>query len=134
MQYRDGVISKFLEHPIKLMSAALFRDVNDVLKTAEGSLPAIIARCEETDRKLGACGEDDERKFLSADALHTYQYNTILYATETLQPIWAVIEGECSCINTFDLTVDHVFLRTLHASMDGAQRTGSLPERLFLQR
>ena len=109
VQYRDGVITQFLDHPLKLMCAALYPDVNDVLKTAAGSLPAIIARCEEMDRKLAACGEDDERKFLSADALHSYQYNTILHATETREPIWAVIEGECSCINTFDLTVDHVF-------------------------
>ena len=61
------------------------------------------------DAKLAACGQDDERKFLAADTLHSYQYNTILHATPKLDPVWAVIEGECSCINTFDLTVDHVF-------------------------
>ena len=93
VQYRDGVISQFQDHPLKLMCAALYPDVNDVLKTAAGSLPAVIARCEEMDRKLAACGEDDERKFLSADALHSYQYNTVLNATETREPIWGVIEG-----------------------------------------
>jgi hypothetical protein len=109
VQYRNGVIAQFLDHPLKLMCDALYADINDVLKSASAELPAAIARCQEMDAKLAGSGQDEERQFLAADALHSYQYNTILHATETKEPVWAVIEGECSCINTFDLTVDHVF-------------------------
>ena len=61
------------------------------------------------DKKLADCGQDAERQFLAAHSLHSYQYNTAFYATDKMEPVWSVIEGECSCINTFDLTVDHVF-------------------------
>jgi hypothetical protein len=107
--YKDGIEAQFEDQPLKLMYDALYSDLNDILKTAESSLAAVIAECGAMDSKLAGCGQDEERKFLAADTLHSYQYNTILHATPKLDPVWAVIEGECSCINTFDLTVDHVF-------------------------
>ena len=109
VQYRDGVIAQLQDHPLRLMGDAVYSDMNDILKTAEKSLPTVVSRCEEMDKRLAECGQDAERQFLAADALHSYQYNTILYADEQKEPVWAVIEGECSCINTFDLTIDHVF-------------------------
>jgi hypothetical protein len=109
-QYRDGVIAHFMSHPMKLMCDSLYADINDILKTAQDELPSVITRCDALDKTLADCGQDDERRFNAADSLHSYQYNTILYQTiDTNEPVWAVIEGECSCINTFDLTVDHVF-------------------------
>ena len=107
--YKDGEEANLDGHPLKLMYDELFTDLNDILKTAQASLPSVISRCAEVDQKLANCGQDDERKFLAADTLHSYQYNTILHGDEKQNPVWAVIEGECSCINTFDLTVDHVF-------------------------
>jgi hypothetical protein len=113
-QYLPGVESQFeyapmQEEPLHLMCDALYSGIDDILQTAQDSLPAVIARCNAMDKKLADCPEDDERKFVAADALHSYQYNTALHATDKKEPIWTVIEGECSCINTFDLTVDHVF-------------------------
>ena len=107
--YKHGVESELEKQPLTMMYDALYADLNDILKTAQASLPAVIERCAELDRKLAGSNEDDERKFLAADTLHSYQYNTILHATPKQVPVWGVIEGECSCINTFDLTVDHVF-------------------------
>jgi hypothetical protein len=109
IQYRDGIEAHLEGQPLKLMCAALYSNINDIAKTAESSLPEVIRRCGEVDKELTDCGQDDERKFLAADALHSYQYNTVLHATEKREPVWVVIEGECSCINTFDLTVDQVF-------------------------
>ena len=109
VQYKHGVESELEKQPLTMMCDALYADINDILKTAETSLPTVVARCQEMDRKLANSAEDDERKFLCADTLHSYQYNTIMHATPKKEPVWAVIEGECSCINTFDLTVDHVF-------------------------
>ena len=107
--YKHGVESELEKQPLTMMYDALYADINDILKTAQATFPAVVARCGEVDRKLAGSAEDDERKFLSADTLHSYQYNTILHATPAKVPVWGVIEGECSCINTFDLTVDHVF-------------------------
>ncbi len=108
-QYVDGTEATLAGHSLKLMCDVLYPNINDILKTAQTSLPAVIAQCAAMDKKLADCGQDDERRFLAADALHSYQYNTVLHADENKRPIWAVIEGECSCINTFDLTIDHVF-------------------------
>ena len=56
------------------------------LAAAKADLPAAIERCQEMDRKLATCGQDEERRFLAADALHSYQFNTILYATDRMEP------------------------------------------------
>jgi hypothetical protein len=109
-QYRPGILSTFMGHPFRLMCDALYTDINDILATAQDQMPAVIARCSEVDQKLANCGQDQERRFNAASALHSYQFNTILHqTTDTKEPIWVVIEGEYSLINTCDLTVDHVF-------------------------
>ena len=136
-QYRPGNISQLAGRPLRLMSAALYSDLNDVLTAAKADLPTAIMRCQEMDRKLATCGQDEERRFLAADTLHSYQFNTILYATDRLEPEWAVIEGECNCINTFDLTVDHVFYElamhpwTVRNELDNFLNLFSYHDRVF---
>ena len=64
------------------MCDSLYTDIDDILKTAAASLPAVIARCEDG-RETGRLRPGRlRRKFLAADALHSYQYNTVLHATE----------------------------------------------------
>ncbi len=137
-QYKPGVVAELNEKPLRLMCDALYKDIDDILTTAQASLPAVISRCEEVDKKLAACKEDDERKFLAADTVHSYQFNTVLEATEKMEPVWSVIEGECSCINTFDLTVDHVFYElsmhpwTVRNELDNFTNTFSYTDELSL--
>ena len=139
VQYRAGILSELAKQPLRLMSAALYANISDVLTTAEAEMPAAVARCEALDRQLATCGQDEERRFLAADALHSYQFNTLLYATEHQEPEWAVIEGECNCINTFDLTVDHVFYEltmhpwTVRNELDNFLDSFSYTDELFLR-
>ena len=138
VQYQPGELPQLEMPPLKFMCAALFADVNDVLKTAESSLPAVVSRCEEVDKQVASCGQDAERKFLAGDTLHSYQYNTVLLATGKNEPIWAVIEGECAFTNTFDLTVDHVFYElamhpwTVRNELDLFTKTFSYDDELSL--
>ncbi len=138
VQYQPGELPQLEMPPLKFMCAALFADVNDVLETAASSLPAIVSRCEEVDRQVASCGQDAERKFLAGDALHSYQYNTVLLATGKKDPVWSVIEGECAFANTFDLTVDHVFYElamhpwTVRNELDLFTKTFSYDDELSL--
>jgi len=108
-QYKHGNTGRLEDHALRLMGDALYSDINDILATAQASLSAVVARCNEVDKKLDGCGQDEERRFLAAHALHSYQFNSILQATEKKEPVWVIEEGECGYANTFDLTVDHVF-------------------------
>lgn len=108
-QYQSGNSGQMEEHRLRLMCDALYSDINDMLRTAKASLPAVVARCREADRKLAECGQNEERRFLAAHALHSYQFNSVLQATEQKDPVWSIVEGECGFANTLDLTVDQVF-------------------------
>ena len=108
-QYKHGNTGKLEDQTLKLMCDALFSDISDIFQTAQAIQPDVIARCKEVDKMLADCRQDEERQFLAAHALHSYQFNSILQATEKKEPVWAIEEGECGYANTLDLTVDQVF-------------------------
>jgi hypothetical protein len=106
---RGGGSTMLQGEPLKLMSEVMFTNLADVLATASGGVSTTIAQCQRMDKKLSDCGQNAQRKFLAAQALHSYQFNTVLYGAPNRKPVWAVIEGQYNYINTFDLTVDHLF-------------------------
>jgi len=108
-QYKHGNTGQLEGHALRLMCDALYSDINYILRTAQTALPSVINRCKEVDKRLADCGQDEERRFLAAHALHSYQFNSILQTTDKKEPVWAIEEGECGYANTFDLTVDQVF-------------------------
>jgi len=108
-QYKKGNAGQFEGHSLTMMSDAIFNGLEDILKTAQSLQAQAFARCGEADRMLENCGENPERRFLAAHALHSYQFNSILEAFEDKQPFWAIEEGECSFANTLDLTIDQIF-------------------------
>jgi hypothetical protein len=60
------------------------------------------------DRQLSQAALDADQKFLIAQASHSYLGNTqLLWGDDG--PLWVVNEGEYRMMNTFDLTVDHLF-------------------------
>lgn len=62
----------------------------------------------ERDAELAASGLNEDQKFLLAQATHSYRGSSQLLAgADGL--LWNVNEGEYRMINTFDLTVDHLF-------------------------
>ncbi|MBV9948173.1 MAG: hypothetical protein JOZ69_15065, partial [Myxococcales bacterium] len=70
------------------------------------------ARCEQVaarrDRELERSKLDPDQRFLVAQATHSYLGSTQLLWGKN-GPLWVVNEGEYRMMNTFDLTVDHVF-------------------------
>lgn len=60
------------------------------------------------DRELERSGLDEDQRFLVAQAAHSYLGNTQLLRRGR-EFVWVVNEGEYRMINTFDLTVDHLF-------------------------
>jgi hypothetical protein len=60
------------------------------------------------DRELERSGLNADQKFLVAQATHSYFGSTELLWSED-GPLWVVNEGEYRMMNTFDLTVDHLF-------------------------
>lgn len=104
-----GSETEFQEQKVHLMGGRLFKGLQDVADAATSNESAAVLQSEKMDNRLRKSGINQQRQFLSAQALHSYQFNTILYAKPDMRPLWAVIEGQYGYINTFDLTVDHIF-------------------------
>ncbi len=85
-----------------------FRDLEDVLVhglTQHGRYTKIAA---QRDRELAGSRLDADQKFLIAQATRSYLGSTQLLLHKG-KPLWVVNEGEYRMMNTFDLTVDHLF-------------------------
>jgi hypothetical protein len=105
-----GDVSVLGGEPLRFMHAALFSGFGEVLNAAADLEPAAIRRSRELDALMAHSGIGPERQLLSADALHSYLYNTVLWQNETSGlPVFGVEEGECRFINTLDLTIDNLF-------------------------
>jgi hypothetical protein len=108
--YRGGEVSRLAGEPLEFYYAGLFKNIGEVIAVADTIAPQAQARCREVDQQLCDSGINAERQLLSAHALHSYRFNTLLLQTRRSQhPIWGVMEGECNFINTLDLTVDNAF-------------------------
>ena len=86
----------------------LFRDLEDVLTHGLAQHARYIRLAARRDRELARSGLDADQKFLVAQAAHSYLGNTQLL-WHAGKPLWVVNEGEYRMMNTFDLTVDHLF-------------------------
>jgi hypothetical protein len=86
----------------------VFRDLEDVLTHGLTEHARYTKLAAQRDRELAKSRLDADQKFLIAQATHSYLGNSQLMWQKN-QPLWIVNEGEYRMINTFDLTVDHVF-------------------------
>lgn len=85
-----------------------FRDLVDVVSHALTQRREYEKVAARRDRELEQAKLSDDQKFLIAQATHSYLGNTqMLWGDEG--PLWVVNEGEYRMMNTFDLTVDHLF-------------------------
>ncbi len=85
-----------------------FRDLEDVLAHGLAQHTRYTKLAAQRDRELARSKLDADQKFLLAQATHSYLGSTQLLLLKG-QPLWIVNEGEYRMINTFDLTVDHLF-------------------------
>jgi len=85
-----------------------FLDLEDVLAHGLGAHRRYGQLATRRDRELARSRLDADQQFLVAQATHSYLGSTqLLWAKGRY--LWVVNEGEYRMINTFDLTVDHLF-------------------------
>ncbi|AOS43570.1 Beta-xylosidase precursor [Lacunisphaera limnophila] len=85
-----------------------FDGLEDVLVHGLAGYRAYEKLAAQRDRELARSRLDADQQFLLAQATHSYLGSSQLLWHKN-QPLWVVNEGEYRMINTFDLTVDHLF-------------------------
>ncbi|HWA88307.1 MAG TPA: glycoside hydrolase family 52 protein [Opitutus sp.] len=104
--YNAGTITSGLR--ASYAYARVFRDLEDVLVHTLANYAKYEKLAARRDRELAQSRLDADQKYLIAQATHSYYGSSqLLWAGG--KPLWVVNEGEYRMINTFDLTVDHLF-------------------------
>lgn len=85
-----------------------FADLEDVLDHGLEHYGHYEKIAAQRDRELARSRLDADQRFLLAQATHSYYGSSQLLWADR-KPLWVVNEGEYRMMNTFDLTVDHVF-------------------------
>ena len=85
-----------------------FGSLEDVLQDDLADRERVVRECARADAELRRAKLNDDQRFLIAHAVHSYFPNTQLLL-EGRSPVWVVNEGSFMMMNTFDLTVDHLF-------------------------
>lgn len=105
--YRDGIVtSGYRAHAYYTVH---FKDLEEVLTSALEDAEESLKKAKEVDAILESANISNERKFLLANAAHSYNASTELLLTEGGDPLFIVNEGEYRMMNTLDLTVDQAF-------------------------
>ncbi len=104
--YEEGTITDGIS--TQYAYTRIFKDLEDVLEHGLSQKKHYLRLAEKRDRELERANLNVDQKFLLAQSTHSYLGNTQLL-WEGKSPLWVVNEGEYRMINTFDLTVDHLF-------------------------
>ncbi|ACB77584.1 glycoside hydrolase family 52 protein [Opitutus terrae] len=94
--------------PASYAYTRVFDDLEDVLKHGLEHFDRYAAIAATRDRELDRSRLNPDQRFLLAQSTHSY-YGSTQLLWDKRGPLWMVNEGEYRMINTFDLTVDHVF-------------------------
>lgn len=105
--FRDGVATSGL--PMYYAYTGEFSSIEDVAMYALAHWVEQADLAREADKIVGNSLLHDDQKFQICHAVRSYYGSTEFLATTRDEPFWAVNEGEYRMINTFDLTVDHLF-------------------------
>ena len=104
--YQDGVVTTGLES--RCLYTRHFPNLEAVLAFGLEHHAELVAMAEARDRDLEAKALSPEQRWLLAQSVHSYLSSTQLLLHKG-RPLWVVNEGEYRMLNTFDLTVDHLF-------------------------
>lgn len=86
----------------------LFDNLEDVLQHGLAEHGRYLSMARQRDQELVRARLSADQRWLLAQATHSYLGSTQLLWHRG-QPLWVVNEGEYRMMNTFDLTVDHLF-------------------------
>jgi len=95
--------------PSTYFYSRFFPSLESVATYTLQNFAAVARRGQAFDRKFQRAPLNEARKFMLAQALHSYYGSTEFLVAEK-RPMWIVNEGEYRMMNTFDLTVDQLFL------------------------
>lgn len=104
--FNGGTISTGI--PAGYAYARVFSGLEDVLRHGLKQRAHYERITAQRDRELEKAKLNADQKFLLAQSAHSYLGSTQLLWSKD-GPLWVVNEGEYRMMNTFDLTVDHVF-------------------------
>jgi len=105
--YRGGIVTSGL--PAKYFYTKYFRSIEEVATYALTHWHEQKALALKADVQIARAKLSDAQSFQLAHAVRSYYGATEFLMTEKGEPFWTVNEGEYRMLNTFDLTVDHLF-------------------------
>ncbi len=105
--FREGIVTT--GRPAHAYYTCLFKDIEDVLENALDEQVESLFRAERLDSFLDNSGLSEDRRFIIAQAAHSYVANTELLLSQSGEPVFLVNEGEYQMMNTLDLTIDQAF-------------------------
>ncbi|MGK3992938.1 glycoside hydrolase family 52 protein [Sorangium sp. So ce1024] len=113
-----GVITTGIE--ARYAYTRYFKRLEDVLSSALDRRAAIVGEAAQRDEELARAALSPDQKWLLAQATHGYfgsseWLDTALDDASPPAPLWVVNEGEYEMMNTFDLTIDHLFFELRYA-------------------
>lgn len=94
--------------PCSYFYTRYFPDLESVAKYAVAHWNEQKQLAVAADRKIDAARLNEDRRFQLCQAVRSY-YGSTEFLESAGKPFWVVNEGEYRMMNTFDLTVDHLF-------------------------
>ncbi len=104
--YRDGLATTGLD--ASYLYTRFFPNIEAVAGYALDNFDRYVSWAHEADALLAGSSLSDDQRFMLAHAVRSYYGSTELLDVDG-KPFWVVNEGEYLMMNTFDLTVDHLF-------------------------
>lgn len=104
--FRGGTVTTGLS--TSYWYSRLFKDIQAVGSFALKNYAALKKRAVQSNRMISKTKLNAPQKFQSIHAIRSYYGSTQLLNYRG-KPLWVVNEGEYRMMNTFDLTVDHLF-------------------------
>lgn len=105
--HRDGIVTSGLA--TRYFYTTLFGSIEEVASYALAHWEEQKALALAADRTIAHSRLTDDQRFQLCHAVRSYYGSTELLITRQGAPFWCVNEGEYRMLNTFDLTVDHLF-------------------------
>lgn len=104
--HRGGVVTTGLD--TTYFYTRYFPSIEDVGAYALDQFDTLKAWAAEADARVETSRLSEEQKFMLVHSIRSYYGSTQLLDRDG-EPVWVVNEGEYRMMNTFDLTVDHLF-------------------------
>ncbi|MBO8165127.1 MAG: beta-xylosidase [Brevibacillus sp.] len=104
--YRGGIATAGLD--ASYYYTKYFSNIEEVAAFAMDNFDIMKKRALESNHLVEASSLNEDQKFMITHAIRSYYGNTQLLELDG-KPVWVVNEGEYRMMNTFDLTIDHLF-------------------------